>query len=298
MANEVDTTLLDNLNSIKNSKADIKQALIDKGQNPTNVFADYAQLIGDIQTGEDLSEELSAQEAKLAQLESILDNKTAGGKVKLNVFAQTTEPEIKNGIWLKKNINIDKIIRKDNINIEPSYQVNVDGTIVNLPLWIKQKNYNYFLVYLKNSSTSYNFSIAISKGGKITYYSTPVYNKRYTCDLGVASKNGNGGKQDIIDILNRLTESDLTFSTSAVANYFPDTITDYSTSSDIYSPNGNIFLEAPPIETFENNTLIILQKDNNNNYKTILIDTEVENGINTYFKDIIFSDKLNAKYNK
>ena len=51
MANEVDTTLLDNLNSIKNSKADIKQALIDKGQNPTNVFADYAQLIKNIPSG-------------------------------------------------------------------------------------------------------------------------------------------------------------------------------------------------------------------------------------------------------
>lgn len=109
MANEVDTTLLDNLNSIKNSKADIKQALIDKGQNPTNVFADYAQLISDIQTGEDLSEELFAQEAKLAQLESILDNKTAGGKVKLNIYAQPTEPEDKDGIWLETDKTFDKV---------------------------------------------------------------------------------------------------------------------------------------------------------------------------------------------
>lgn len=246
---------------------------------------------GTMKEGEDLNEQLDAQDEKIAELEAALENKTAGGKVKLNIYTQTTEPTNKDGIWLKKDINIDNIIRKDNINIEPSYQVNVDGTIVTLPSWIKQKNYNYFLVYYKQSSTSYNFSIAISKGGKLTYYSTPVYNKKYTCELGVASENGNGYKEDIINKLNSLTESNMTFSTSAEASYFPDTITDYSTSSDIYSPNGNIFLEAPPIETFENNTLIILQKDNNNSYKTILIDTEVENGINTYFKDILFSDE-------
>ena len=78
MANEIDTTLLDNLNSIKNSKADIKQALINKGQSPTNILADYAQLIENIQTGEDLNDVLNIQDQKIAELEEALENKTAG----------------------------------------------------------------------------------------------------------------------------------------------------------------------------------------------------------------------------
>ena len=53
---EETTTLIDNLNSIKNSKLDIKQALIDKGQPATDVFSTYADLIGDIETGIDTSD--------------------------------------------------------------------------------------------------------------------------------------------------------------------------------------------------------------------------------------------------
>lgn len=104
------TTLIDNLNSIKNSKADIKQALIDKGQQATDVLATYADLIEDIETGidtsdatatasdikegktayvdgekitgiyvdEDLTDVLDAQDQKIAELEQSLENKTAG----------------------------------------------------------------------------------------------------------------------------------------------------------------------------------------------------------------------------
>jgi len=68
MANQVDTTLIDNLNSIKDSKADIKQALITKGQNPTDVLADYAQLIENIQP--------STSDAT-ATATDIVENKTA-----------------------------------------------------------------------------------------------------------------------------------------------------------------------------------------------------------------------------
>lgn len=154
MANEVDTTLINNLTSIKNSKADIKQALIDKGQNPTNVFADYAQLISDIQTGEDLSEELSAQEAKLAQLESILDNKTAGGKVKLNIYAQTIEPTDKDGIWLETNKEFDKIYFRENIVQAENYDrskvyPNVNITNYNGVVYIKP-----YIYYLGKANTS------------------------------------------------------------------------------------------------------------------------------------------------
>ena len=48
---EDNETLIDNLNSIKNSKADIKQALINKGQTPTDVFNTYAGLIENISGG-------------------------------------------------------------------------------------------------------------------------------------------------------------------------------------------------------------------------------------------------------
>ena len=108
MANEVDTTLLDNLNSIKNSKADIKQALINKGQSPTNILADYAQLIENIQTGEDLNDVLNIQDQKIAELEEALENKTAG-EAKLNIYCQETEPSKKDGIWLQSNKTFDKV---------------------------------------------------------------------------------------------------------------------------------------------------------------------------------------------
>ena len=131
MANEVDTTLLDNLNSIKNSKADIKQALIDKGQNPTNVFADYAQLIGDIQTGEDLTEVLNTQDQKIAELEATLENKTAGENAKLNIFVQTTEPTSKDGIWIQVDKTLEHIVEDDDYYIEGEYDV--DGKYRNIP---------------------------------------------------------------------------------------------------------------------------------------------------------------------
>ena len=41
----------DKLNALVNTKADIKQALIDKGQNPSDVFSTYADNIRAIETG-------------------------------------------------------------------------------------------------------------------------------------------------------------------------------------------------------------------------------------------------------
>ncbi len=193
MANEVDTTLLDNLNSIKNSKADIKQALIDKGQNPTNVFADYAQLISDIQTGEDLSEELSAQEAKLAQLESILDNKTAGGKIKLNIYAQPTEPTEKDGIWLETTTKIDisKITRLSDYSSFDDYKMDytkINGGVgtISLPSWAESSNYNYLLAITQSSSDSYGFVLIIAKG--TIYYSVNNSSAYFYCNEGLVFK--------------------------------------------------------------------------------------------------------------
>lgn len=71
------------------------------GQNPTNVFSTYADLIENITTSEDLEAELSEQEAVIQELKEAVKNKTAGGNVKLNIYTQTTEPTDKNGIWLQ-----------------------------------------------------------------------------------------------------------------------------------------------------------------------------------------------------
>ena len=43
--------IADELNKLKQTKASIKQALIDKGQNPTDEFASYATNIRDIEAG-------------------------------------------------------------------------------------------------------------------------------------------------------------------------------------------------------------------------------------------------------
>ena len=71
------------------------------GQNPTNVFSTYANLIENITTSEDLEAELSEQETVIQELKEAVKNKTAGGNVKLNIYTQTTEPTDKNGIWLQ-----------------------------------------------------------------------------------------------------------------------------------------------------------------------------------------------------
>lgn len=44
-------TISEELNKLETTKADIKSALVEKGQNPTDVFSSYAQNIRDIQSG-------------------------------------------------------------------------------------------------------------------------------------------------------------------------------------------------------------------------------------------------------
>lgn len=293
MANEVDTTLLDNLNSIKNSKADIKQALIDKGQNPTNVFADYAQLISDIQTGEDLSEELSAQEAKLAQLESILDNKTAGGKVKLNIFMQETEPEIKNGIWLQSNKSFNKVISKENISIEPSYSVYVSDKIGNsanvaLPSWIKEKGYEYLFTYFNPSSSEIGAFFLIAKD-KFSISYPNSYTMTATCNGGIAGFYIGTKFQNTVNKIRDVQESSLTFNTSFDMGN-PDNYKKwYSTSFDVYDTTGNIRYKAPELDSFDSNSIVIVQEDLS--YKTIIVETDIENGLIFNFSNVVFSDE-------
>ena len=109
--------LRDNLNEIEDIKGQIRQAIIAKETEvPLDTpFSEYPQKIEDIQTKEDLDNVLNTQDEKIAQLEAALDNKTAGANVKLNIYAQTTEPTNKNGIWLQTDKVVEHYISDDNI---------------------------------------------------------------------------------------------------------------------------------------------------------------------------------------
>lgn len=104
--------LQDNLDYLAETKDKIKSAIIEKGQpiSDNDTFRSYADKIKDISTGEDLEAELSAQEQVIQQMKIALANKTAGREIKLNVYCQETEPENKNGIWLKTNKSYNNII--------------------------------------------------------------------------------------------------------------------------------------------------------------------------------------------
>ena len=99
-----------------------------------------------------------------------LENKTAGGEVKLNVYCQETEPTNKDGIWLNTDLTYNNIIRRDNILIEPSYIVkcfsnNSGGTRdIVLPSWVKQGEYSYLFISYPLSSSNCMCLIYISKG--------------------------------------------------------------------------------------------------------------------------------------
>ena len=64
--------------------------------------------------GEDLQEQLDAQDTIIQQLQDELANKTSGS-AKPNVFMQETEPTTKDGIWLKGSYQVDNIVADENI---------------------------------------------------------------------------------------------------------------------------------------------------------------------------------------
>lgn len=70
-------TSADKLAKLKATKADLKAALIEKGQTPGDVFSTYPGLVRAITTGEDLSEELTAQKSLIARIMTALEEKAA-----------------------------------------------------------------------------------------------------------------------------------------------------------------------------------------------------------------------------
>lgn len=84
-----------------------------------------------VEAGEDLTDVLNTQDQKIAELEVALENKTASGKVKPNIFVQDTEPTIKDGIWLQTDKQLECIETDDSIIENESWYE--DGTFRSIP---------------------------------------------------------------------------------------------------------------------------------------------------------------------
>ena len=126
------STLSEKLILIRDARDDIQEALNDKGQVVGKDIRDYATAIDNIDTSEDLDDELTAQEAKIAELTVALNNKTAG-EPKPNIFVQESEPNKKDGIWLQTNKEYVKVIRDDNVFIGEKWDIEKMNTLQEVP---------------------------------------------------------------------------------------------------------------------------------------------------------------------
>ena len=86
--------------------------------------------------GEDLQEQLDAQDTIIQQLQDELANKTSGS-AKPNIFMQETEPTTKNGIWLKGNYQVDNIAADENIFASEEWNTTKMSSLKSIP-------YNFF----------------------------------------------------------------------------------------------------------------------------------------------------------
>lgn len=183
MEENEERTLYENLEYLNETKGIIKQAIIDKGVeiSADTPFREYADKISDITTGEDLEAELSAQEQVIQQMKTALENKTAGGKVKLNVYAQTTEPTNKDGIWLQTDKQIDNYIAVDSININEGWGDVIsympysfcDGTAILVG------DYIYIFGFWSNWNKAYKYNIITKEYSPLS--DTPVSTRDAKC---------------------------------------------------------------------------------------------------------------------
>ena len=191
-----ESTIIEKLDYLEGTKTSIKNAIISKGQEVTenDTFRSYAQKIAAIETGidtsdatataedikagktayvdgekiegthvdEDLTSVLNAQDQKIAELEAALENKTAGGKTKLNIYAQTTEPTEKDGIWLETDKTFNKVYFDEQVK-----KITVEG-------WDVSKSYPHIDV-----SSSAKFPVA----GVGNYLYIFLNNKIYKYDI-------------------------------------------------------------------------------------------------------------------
>ena len=105
--------IVDELNKLKETKAAIKQALIDKGQNPTDEFASYADIISGISGGSnplsDIGWNMSEQPDLLAAInyaKEILVNPKSiySDDRQLVIFPKVEELELKTNMFVSSNL--------------------------------------------------------------------------------------------------------------------------------------------------------------------------------------------------
>ena len=102
---------------------------LDKDTNllPENLKAGVTCLgvTGTLTAGEDLQEQLNAQDLIIQQLQEEVAHK-ASGSAKPNIFVQETEPKIKQGLWLKTNNSYNSIQCVNSINTENFWNSNLE----------------------------------------------------------------------------------------------------------------------------------------------------------------------------
>lgn len=210
---------------------------------------------------------------------------------KLNIFTGVNEPEKKDGIWLKKDITIENIQQKQNNSTEPSFILEFkdksNNTIsITLPSWIKQEGYNYLFCYTLVSTSNIQYLFYVFKG-EATYVPSSVSSDIVNIENAYFKK---AVSTEITNCKNTIQTSGRSSYTSGnVENFENYTKNGYICSKDIYKKNGTLRFKAPELDTLNPNTLLIIQKLLT--YNTVLIDTNVANGLKTYFDDIIFSNE-------
>ena len=126
--------LQDNLDYLNETKTQIKNAIINKGQEVSSedTFRSYADKIEAIQTSENLDTELNTQDQKIEDIKTALNGRTGE---KLNIFAQIEEPPVTKGIWLQTDKQVDNIIQDENVFTDCQWNVDKMATLSNLPKW-------------------------------------------------------------------------------------------------------------------------------------------------------------------
>ena len=127
-------TIQDKLNYLNTTKGLIKQAIIDKGQTiaDTDTFRSYTNKISAINSGN------------------------------LNVFIQQTEPENKNGIWIKRDpVTISDVVASTDISVKGEWSQ--DGIVASPPnngaYGCISEKVNDCIYLLGNGSSAYNKQI-------------------------------------------------------------------------------------------------------------------------------------------
>lgn len=140
----------DKLNALVQTKADIKQALIDKGQNPSDVFSTYADDIRAIETGGVIGFEMLGYtgneeplKSNLEYSKSIMDNWDASitnrsdlyqGDKQIKYFPLVDFSKVTNASGMFNQSSIELVPKLDTSNVtDMSYMFNGCNNLVEVP---------------------------------------------------------------------------------------------------------------------------------------------------------------------